>query len=354
MLDIDGARYSGSGTIVRQAVAFSALTGIPIHLYHVRAKRPKPGLRRQHLRVVQAIGELVNASLTDVYEGSQDFRFVPHALNPASQYVWDIGSAGSTTMLALAVLPVLAFRSSSTVAEIHGGVFQDFAPSVFHLEHVMQPWLQAMGLRATVTLVRPGYVPTGRGVIRLEVEPVPDRLAPLIFHRSTAVQKVWGIALASHLAERRVAQRMADAANRTLVRAGHRADIEIREDTTAHQAGAALALFADCEGGIRLGADRAGAPGRRSEDIGRQVAKQLLDDLATGATLDRFAADQIIPFAALADGESRFLIPGQTDHIESNAWLAHLFLGAKVTVHGHRLNITGTGYRPFSSTGVRS
>ena len=34
-----------------------------------------------------------------------------------------------------------------------------------------------------------------------------------------------------------------------------------------------------------------------------------MEDLQTGATLDRYAADQVIPFAALAAGESRFRIP---------------------------------------------
>lgn len=346
MLDIDGATHSGSGTIVRQAVAFSALTGIPIRIRNVRAKRPKPGLRRQHLRVVQAIGELVNGTVTGAYEGSQEFSFTPHEPAENPHYCWDIGSAGSTTMLALAVLPVLAFKSSPTTVEIHGGVFQDFAPSVFHVQYVMQPLLQAMGLNVTIVLIRPGYVPTGKGCIALQVTPLLHGFHPVQRDRTTPVRKVWGIALASHLAERRVSQRMADAANACLLRAGYRADIETRDDTTAHQAGAALALFADCESGARLGADRAGAPGRRSEDIGRFVANQLLADLGTGSTLDRFAADQIIPFAALADGESRFLIPSRTDHIESNAWLARLFLGADITVHRHLLTVRGTGFRP--------
>ena len=62
MIEIDGSQYSGSGTIVRQAVAFSALTGQPVHIVNARFRRPKPGLRHQHIRVVQAIGELVSGT----------------------------------------------------------------------------------------------------------------------------------------------------------------------------------------------------------------------------------------------------------------------------------------------------
>ena len=71
-------------------------------------------------------------------------------------------------------------------------------------------------------------------------------------------------------------------------------------DDTALQPGAGLSVFADLSCGSRLGSDRAGAPGRRSEAIGKYVARQLLEDMKARATLDRYASDQIIPFAALA------------------------------------------------------
>lgn len=42
MIEIDSARYSGSGTIVRQAVALAALTGRPVRIRNVRASTPTP------------------------------------------------------------------------------------------------------------------------------------------------------------------------------------------------------------------------------------------------------------------------------------------------------------------------
>nr|NIR33937.1 RNA 3'-phosphate cyclase [Desulfuromonadales bacterium]NIR46310.1 RNA 3'-phosphate cyclase [Gemmatimonadota bacterium]NIT68614.1 RNA 3'-phosphate cyclase [Gemmatimonadota bacterium]NIU53143.1 RNA 3'-phosphate cyclase [Gemmatimonadota bacterium]NIV25310.1 RNA 3'-phosphate cyclase [Gemmatimonadota bacterium] len=53
MLEIDGSRYSGSGTIVRQATMLAALTRRPVRLVNVRVRRPQPGLRPQHVRVVE-------------------------------------------------------------------------------------------------------------------------------------------------------------------------------------------------------------------------------------------------------------------------------------------------------------
>jgi RNA 3'-terminal phosphate cyclase len=139
---------------------------------------------------------------------------------------------------------------------------------------------------------------------------------------------------------------MAESAQGVLGKSGYQADIEIRQDTESLQRGAALALFADEGKAVRLGADQTGALRRRAESIGKHVAKQLLEELASGATLDRFAADQIIPFAALAEGESRFIIPAVSDHVLTSVWLAETFLGAQVHIDGQHVAIQGVGFWP--------
>jgi len=345
MIEIDGSQYSGSGTIVRQAVAFSALTGQPVHIVRARVRRPKPGLRHQHIRVVQAIGELVNGTAEGLSPGSQEIVFRPGTLKTGRRYLWEIGTAGSTTMLGLAILPVLAFASSSVNVELRGGLFQDCAPSVFHLQYVMLPLLQRMGLEVELVMERLGYVPKGEGIVRLVVQPVRKQLRHLKMEESGAVTRLWGIALSSHLEKRKVSERMADAAQEVLGRAGHQADIDVQYDQESLQAGAVLVLFADLGEGVRLGADQAGALRRTAEFIGKHVAKQLLEDMKTGATLDRFASDQIIPFAALAEGESRFRVAAVTDHLLTNLWLAEKFFGVRGTLNDHTLSITGVGFR---------
>jgi RNA 3'-terminal phosphate cyclase (ATP) len=346
ILTIDGSRYSGSGTIVRQAVAFSALTGQPIHLVNARAKRDKPGLRPQHIRVVEAISELVNGRTEGLVQGSQEFTFRPGPLKIGRHYHWAIGSSGSTTMLALGVLPVLAFSGSPVTVELRGGLFQDFSPSAFHLQHALLPVLDKMGLHAEVEIVRPGYVPRGEGMLQLTVKPLTGPLRALIREEPGPVTRLWGIALSSHLEERQVSRRMAESAQGVLSESGYQADMEIRHDTESPQRGAALALFADRAETVRLGADQAGALRRSAESIGKHVAKQLLEELASGATLDRYAADQIIPFAALAEGESQFIIPAVSDHVLTSVWLAETFLGAQVHIGGQHVAIQGVGFWP--------
>src|SRR5206468_5133164 len=141
-------------------------------------------------RVIQAICELVNGSVEGLTPGSREFVFRPGTPATLSHYDWDIGSAGSTTMLAIGVLPVLAFASRPVTVTIHGGIFQDFAPSVFHLRHVLLPLLGRMGLQVDVQMVRPGYVPKGDGILELAVTPGSHVLRSVVLRDRGTVSRV--------------------------------------------------------------------------------------------------------------------------------------------------------------------
>ena len=77
MLEIDGSEKSGSGTIVRDAVPFCILTGQEIHLRNIRAKKDKPGLRPQHLKVLEAAASLCVGMLDGGTVGSREIWFHP-------------------------------------------------------------------------------------------------------------------------------------------------------------------------------------------------------------------------------------------------------------------------------------
>jgi RNA 3'-terminal phosphate cyclase len=143
---------------------------------------------------------------------------------------------------------------------------------------------------------------------------------------------------------------MAAACRAELAAAGLSASIACRDDTEAAHAGACLAVWAETASGARLGADRAGARGRSSESIGRFVARSLLEDLASGAATDRHLADQLVVFASLAAGVSRFTVPRPTDHLASNLWLVGLF-GAQARGEARRVEVRGLGVSPSYSPG---
>ena len=136
---------------------------------------------------------------------------------------------------------------------------------------------------------------------------------------------------------------MPEECQKMLTEKGYRARIETLWDKTAPQAGASLALWAETDSGCLLGSDQAGKRGRSSEEIGRYVARNLSEDLKTGATVDRYLADQLIIYAALASGTTEYIIPHLTDHVDTNLWLVEK-LGARPRLEGNTVQIEGIGY----------
>jgi RNA 3'-terminal phosphate cyclase (ATP) len=249
-------------------------------------------------------------------------------------------------MLAYALLPIALFAQAPCRFSIVGGLFQDFAPSFFHMQKVLIPTLQKMGARIEIEMVRPGYVPQGQGHIQMSVSPIAHFLNPLSMPEQGKVTHIEGMALASHLEKEKVAERMARRSQKILAAKGYEAKIEIVDDQTSVQKGAVFFLRAQTDKGCLLGADQAGRMGRRSETIAEFVSTSLLEDLAANATADRHLADQVILFAALAQGITSYSIPRLTEHVESNLWLVEKILGAKTKKRENILDVEGIGFQP--------
>ena len=67
--------------------------------------------------------------------------------------------------------------------------------------------------------------------------------------------------------------------------------------------------------------------------------------MATGATVDRYLADQLIIYAALAEGTTEYIIPRCTEHVDANLWLVEK-LGIHARIEGNTLDIDGLGRTP--------
>jgi len=343
MINIDGGAKSGSGTIVRYSVALASLLGKEIRIENIRAGRDKPGLRAQHLKVVQACQEMCQGVVKNASVGSKEITYTPGGRFNGGEYSWDIGTAGSTTMMAQTLLPLACFARKPSKFRLEGGLFQDFAPSAYHMKFVLLPLLKRMGVRIGLDIIRPGYVPRGGGIIQVRVEPA-GKLKPLNITEQGEIFSIKGTALSSHLKEKRVSQRMAEECQRVLSSYGYKAEIERIEDKSSLQEGAALAIYAETSLGNRMGSDRAGRPGRSSESIGRYVAERLIEDIETGAAVDRYIADQLIIYAGLVKGVTRYSIPRITEHVETNLWLIEKFLGARTRIDGNLVEIEGIGF----------
>ncbi len=323
MLEIDASYGEGGGQLLRTAVALAAITGTALQLRHIRAGRSKPGLAPQHLAAVRAVAAVCGAELDPLELGAQELRFVPAAVR-AGPYEFDIGTAGSITLLLQALLPVLLRAPGPSEVIVRGGTDVRAAPPLDYFTHVLLRLLRPMGVQVQLQEVRRGYFPRGGGEVRLHV--TPARLQALRLESAGEAAAVHGIAHVANLPTH-IAERMRSAAQQRLAARGLPLHIDARVlgPPQAIGMGGALVLWAQTARST-LGAARVAERGLRAEDIGSRVADELLAELDSGAAVDVHAADQLLIYAALAEGESHYSTRELSRHAQTALWLIEHFL----------------------------
>ncbi len=332
MIEIDGSQKSGSGTILRLSVALAAILGKPLHIYNIRQNRPQPGLRPQHLEAVLTAAKLCNAEVRGAELNSRELWFTPRKIK-GGKIEAEIGTAGSIPMLLMTVLPICAFAENTVHLRVSkGGTDVQHSPTINYMRFVFLPTLRRMGLNATLTVQKYGYYPKGMGEVTLTVEPCTT-LNPILLESFGKIKAVKGISVCTFLADRRVAERQAKAANQYLRERGYTADIQIVNDkSNPMQKGSSIVLWAETDTGVIIGADAIGEIRKTSETVGKEAAEKLVAELSTKPTVDIHLADMLIPYAALAKGKSAFLSRTISEHLETNIWLAEKILEAKFNV----------------------
>ncbi len=332
MLEIDGSQKSGSGTILRLSIALATILNQPLHIYNIRQKRTQPGLRPQHLEAVLTAAKLCNAELKGATLGSRELWFTPQKIISGNVHA-EIGTAGSIPMLLLTILPICAFAKRPVhVHVVKGGTDVRHAPTINYLNHVLLRMLKRMGLNASLTIHKYGYYPKGMGEVTLEVQPC-QKLSPLRLEEFGTIKELRGVSVCTFLADRKVAERQANAANEYLVAHGHEAKIQVINDmSNPLQKGSSLVLWAKTSTGALLGGDAIGELRKPSEVVGREAAENLFKEIKPQPTVDAHLADMLIPYVALADGNSTYLTRTITEHLDTNIWLTQKILGAKFEV----------------------
>jgi RNA 3'-terminal phosphate cyclase len=91
-------------------------------------------------------------------------------------------------------------------------------------------------------------------------------------------------------------------------------------------------LWAETDTGVLVGADAIGELGKTSEFVGETAAKMLAAELKSQSTVDTFLADMLIPYMALAEGNSFFYTRCLSEHVEANIWLMETMLNSKFNI----------------------
>lgn len=335
MIEIDGSYKEGGGQILRTASLLSCATSKGIHIFNIRKGRTKPGVKYQHLFGFKALVELYNASLKGADLGSTEVWFEPSKI--VGGQIFDplqikIPTAGSITLvLQSLIIPCSLFNLPIKIIFDGGATDTSFAPSINYYLYVLLPILYKMGYKVEVNIISRGYYPKGGAKLETTVYPNANPSGVNLTQRGK-LQKISIISYASKFLEnRRVAERQAESALKKLQIKDYK--LEIRYFDTVCP-GSSLDIIAEYENTV-LGANALGEHGKRAETVGEEAAQILLENINSGGCLDRYMADQILPYVALASDRSEFSVSSITDHCLTNMWVIEKFVQGKFQIKGN-------------------
>ena len=349
MLEVDGSFGEGGGQILRTSLALAAVLGKEVRIFNVRAGRSEPGLRAQHLTSVRTIAQLCNASTRSVEIGSTEFTFRPGELK-SGEFTFDVGTAGSITLVLQTIMPLLSFTPGRVKLEIRGGTDVKWSPPIDYVRLVMLPLLARIGVAISVESVIRGHYPRGGGAVRISSRPSKP-LASIIGTAGGVVTKIVGSSHASNL-PRHVAERQASsAASGTSLESLPIPEIKIEaSDDGGLSPGSGIVLCAETENQALIGADCLGEKGIPAERVGETAANQLVTEIRSGSFLDRHMGDMIVPYIALGEGVSEVSISRMTRHTMTNIKVAESVAEVSFETQGGldergRLRVRGLGWK---------
>lgn len=329
MVVLDGSMGEGGGQVLRSALTLSLLTGRAFAIHNIRARRPKPGLMAQHLKAIEAAAAVGQARVEGAHLGATSLRFQPGEVI-AGSFRFDIGTAGSTSLVAQTVVVPLARCAAGSVLTITGGTHVPWSPCFHFLSLHWLPLLAAAGFRLTMEMERAGFYPEGGGLIRVQIEPASG-LRPLVRTDRGELRRVTGLSAVAGL-DARIAERQRQQALRRLAEMGIAAEIE-RVEFRAHSRGTVLLLLGQFAGG-QCCYYALGAPGKPAERVADEAVEQFGRFLATDAAIDEYVADQLVIPLLLVPDTSEFRTARVTRHLLTNIEVVQAFLPGSVEVSG--------------------
>lgn len=324
MIEIDGSKGEGGGQVLRTALSLSMITQQPFRIANIRANRSKPGLMRQHLAAVTAAARISGARVEGGAIGSQALQFSPGPV-VAGEYRFDIGSAGSSTLVLQTVLPALLYADGPSTVTVSGGTHNPKAPPAEFLQRAYGRAMAAMGAQVDIRLERYGFYPAGGGIVCARVQPLQGWQRLDLLERG---QRLDGYAEAFTAGiPPSVGRRELDVIGPAFAWDGEQ--LRMRQLPDAWGPGNALLLTLEHEHATEVFVGF-GEKQLRAETLAKQLVQAARAYLASGAAVSEHLADQLLLPMALAGGGS-FSVDVLSEHARTNGEIIRLFLPVQVT-----------------------
>lgn len=314
---------------MRTSLSLAVITGKSFRMTDIRRRRAKPGLMPQHLRAVEAAGAVGTARVEGDRFGSQELVFEPAGIR-CGNFHFDIGTAGSTSLVLQTILYPLSFGDADSAVTLLGGTHVPWSPCFHYMQLQWLHYMAKIGFAIQLELESAGFYPRGGGRVRATVRPVTT-LAPLRLTDRGPLKRIRGISAVANLTAE-VAERQKRQALHKLGELSKACEFEV-VSLQAPSPGTFLLLLAEFENS-QCCFYGLGARGKPAERVADEAVNELRDFLSTDGCIDHYLADQVVVPLALASGKSEVRSSRITQHLTTNAEVVKMFLPVSIAIDG--------------------
>ncbi len=330
MLRVDGSYGEGGGQIVRTAISLSAITGTPIEIINIRAKRNIPGLQRQHLAALKATAELFSAKVDNMRIGADWIRFIPtpDKFKGGSVKI-DVQSAGSIPLILLTLIPAVSLSGQSIRIQITGGTDTRMSPTIDYLRYVVAGAYRNIGIKFWIQILRRGYYPKGGGKVVAEIYPSKMPNSINLLTRRQLTPKITSVCcqLPKHVGERQISSALL-----RLEKNGVQCNSYSSSFETSSSPGSSVLVHCESDFGPYIGGDSIGQLGKPAENVGSEAAESFLETYRADVPIDYLLADMLIVPLSLMEGRSRYRVAKVSEHLKTNLHVASLIVGCEYSI----------------------
>ncbi len=330
-LEIDGSFGEGGGSILRLSAGYSILYNVPIKIKNIRANRPDPGLKQQHLLGLTTLSKLTGSALSRCEVGTTELTFTPNIKLENNIHI----NVGTSAALGLLLQPIqiaaLGFNKPEKV-EISlegGGTFGEWAPSLNYLKEVTYPIMQNAGFKVDIAIEKHGWYPKGGARTKCILYPAKDALKPINLVELGNINLIQGeILITQQLksANNSIGERIKKSITQQLMK-NFSIDTNINYSyVNSLSPGVGLSLWARSDSGAIISSGTIlGEKKKSSEQLGFTAAHELIKYIQNNIPVDNYLSDQLIPLMAYVKGNSRIRVLEVTSHAKTNLELIKMF-----------------------------
>jgi RNA 3'-phosphate cyclase len=333
MIKIDGSLGEGGGSILRLSVGFSILYNIPITIENIRANRPKPGLRMQHLLGLRLLAKLTNSNLSQCEVGSTKISFSPNPTIENRSLTLDIPTAASIGLLLQPIqIACLGLKNQKDQKKINlalngGATFGKWAPSLNYLENVTYPLFRKSGLNINIDTLQQGFYPKGGAKVHCSIELRERDLTPINLTTLGDVELIYGeIIITNQLKQDKsnIPQRIKNSIQNELK---GKYELNLEEKwVDSLSPGVGLCLWSESDNGAHISSGTfLGERRLSSERLGKMAANNILKYIKNDIPVDNYLSDQLIPLIAYIRRPSKIKVLEVTNHTKTNLELIKRF-----------------------------